>query len=101
MNIDITNTTEHLNEIKEIEKIAAEKREAQRIKHNQYVKTYVPCTCSCKVMRCNMTSHRRTNKHQLLMETIKRNEESNKLRQTDHEKKIEILKLLVSGLKNI
>lgn len=75
MNVEINNSTNHLDEIEQIAKNAAQEKERQRVAHNKYVTTYVKCPCSCSVMRCNMSTHKRTKKHCLLMSTIRRSDE--------------------------
>ena len=95
MNVELQNTNNHLTEIEQIQLKEAQRKEERRLAHNRYVCGYITCECKCQVMRCNLTSHKRTRKHQLLVTA--QNQEASKQdnAKVEHERKVELLKLIL------
>ena len=49
-------------------------------KHLEYIKQKVPCVCGVITARCNMSHHKKTEKHQKLIKTHKLQEYEDKLK---------------------
>jgi hypothetical protein len=40
-------------------------------KHNEYMMQFITCECGCSIMRCNVTKHRKSQKHLFTMKLYK------------------------------
>ena len=58
-----------------------------RAKHLEQIKKTTECECGCLILRCNMGSHRKTNKHKKLMD-----KKQVKISEEDYNKLVEKIK---------
>lgn len=51
------------------------KNEDYKKKHLEYIKEKITCDCGCQVTRVGMCKHKRNEKHNKIMNNIKKNED--------------------------